>query len=86
VDSDRYFTAVCVREAGENNAREENVRVIYQFIYSNDGRQSTESQNDLRCPWCSINCLVLYSLLKHLKLCHPRFHFSFTVSRKNIAD
>ena len=54
-------------------------KVIYQFLYNNNSRQQTEAREDLRCPWCSLNCLSLYSLLKHLKLCHPRFHFAYVV-------
>lgn len=55
-------------------------KVIYQFLYNNNSRQQTEAREDLRCPWCSLNCLALYSLLKHLKLCHPRFHFAYVVT------
>ena len=32
---------------------------------------------DLHCPWCSLNCMQLYAQLKHLKLSHPRFLFTF---------
>ena len=51
--------------------------VIYQFVYNNNGRQQTEARRDFHCPWCSINCLALYCLLKHLKLCHARFTFTY---------
>ena len=54
--------------------------VFYQFIYNNNTRQQTEAREDYCCPWCSINCLNLYSLLKHLKVCHSRFIFIYTVS------
>ncbi|ODM96089.1 Polycomb protein suz12-A [Orchesella cincta] len=53
------------------------VRVIYQFMYGNNSQQQTESHDDLRCPWCSLNCMLLYSLMKHLKLCHPRYQFTY---------
>ncbi|XP_018012195.1 polycomb protein suz12-A-like isoform X2 [Hyalella azteca] len=51
--------------------------VLYQFVYNNNGRQQTEARRDFHCPWCSINCLALYCLLKHLKLCHARFTFTY---------
>ncbi|RLU17543.1 hypothetical protein DMN91_009778 [Ooceraea biroi] len=40
-------------------------------------RQQTEACEDLHCPWCSLDCGKLYSLLKHLKLCHSRFTFTY---------
>ena len=55
-------------------------RIVYQFLYNNNSRQQTEAREDLHCPWCSLNCMQLYSLLKHLKLSHPRFLFSYVVS------
>ena len=60
-------------------------RVFYQFIYNNNTRQQTEARDDYYCPWCSINCMRLYSLLKHLKSCHGRFLFMYTVSRPCIV-
>uniref|UniRef100_A0A182JM87 Uncharacterized protein n=1 Tax=Anopheles atroparvus TaxID=41427 RepID=A0A182JM87_ANOAO len=51
-------------------------RVIYQLIHNNTSRQQTET-TEFICPWCGINCCILYSLLKHLKLCHGRFVFNF---------
>lgn len=61
--------------------RESKVQVLYQFLYNNNLRQQTESCIDFLCPWCSLNCGLLYSLLKHLKLCHARFTFTYVVSR-----
>jgi len=52
-------------------------RIVYQFLYNNNSRQLTEAREDLHCPWCGLNCLILVSLLKHLKLCHPRFLFTY---------
>ncbi|XP_012681390.2 polycomb protein suz12-A-like [Clupea harengus] len=52
-------------------------RVIYQFLYNNNTRQQTEARDDLHCPWCTLNCCKLYSLLKHLKLSHSRFVFNY---------
>ncbi|XP_030645872.1 polycomb protein suz12-A [Chanos chanos] len=53
------------------------LRIIYQFLYNNNTRQQTEARDDLHCPWCTLNCRRLYSLLKHLKLSHSRFIFSY---------
>ncbi|CAL8092411.1 unnamed protein product [Orchesella dallaii] len=58
--------------------KRKSVRVVYQFMYGSNPQQQTESRDDLKCPWCSINCMLLYSLMKHLKLCHPRFQFTYT--------
>jgi len=52
-------------------------RIVYQFLYNNNSRQLTEAREDLHCPWCGLNCAVLVSLLKHLKLSHPRFLFTY---------
>ncbi|XP_067206801.1 polycomb protein suz12-B [Linepithema humile] len=52
-------------------------QIVYQFLYNNNSRQQTEACEDLHCPWCSLDCGKLYSLLKHLKLCHPRFTFTY---------
>ncbi|XP_076852875.1 polycomb protein suz12-A isoform X2 [Brachyhypopomus gauderio] len=53
------------------------LRVYYQFLYNNNTRQQTEARDDLHCPWCTLNCRKLYSLLKHLKLSHSRFVFNY---------
>ncbi|KAK9885895.1 hypothetical protein WA026_013769 [Henosepilachna vigintioctopunctata] len=55
----------------------EKIQIVYQFVYNNNSRQQTEACEDLHCPWCSINCDQLYTLLKHLKLCHSRFTFTY---------
>lgn len=58
-----------------------NIQIVYQFLYSNNSRQQTEPHKDCFCPWCpKLDCLNLYALLKHLKLCHARFTFVYTVS------
>ena len=57
-----------------------NKAIVYQFLYQNNSRQQTEACNDRHCPWCSLDCGRLYSLLKHLKLCHSRFTFTYVVS------
>uniref|UniRef100_A0A667XH52 SUZ12 polycomb repressive complex 2 subunit a n=1 Tax=Myripristis murdjan TaxID=586833 RepID=A0A667XH52_9TELE len=53
------------------------LRIFYQFQYNNNTRQQTEARDDLHCPWCTLNCRKLYSLLKHLKLSHSRFIFNY---------
>lgn len=62
----------------------ENIEIIsgvdYCFIYNNNTRQQTQACNFYTCPWCKLNCVVLYSLLKHLKLCHARFNFTYVPS------
>ncbi|XP_026762538.1 polycomb protein suz12-B [Galleria mellonella] len=60
-------------EEGETKRQQ----IIYQFLYNNNSRQQTEACDDLHCPWCSLDCGTLYSLLKHLKLCHSRFNFTY---------
>ena len=67
-------------EANGNSESRKKQRVFYQFIYNNNTRQQTEAREDFYCPWCSIDCRRLYSLLKHLKLCHRRFIFTYAVS------
>lgn len=39
-------------------------------------------RKDWVCPWCSVNCLRLYTLMKHLQLCHPRFTFKLKKEAK----
>ncbi|KAF5287861.1 hypothetical protein FQA39_LY15637 [Lamprigera yunnana] len=56
---------------------QEKLQIVYQFLYNNDSRQQTEPIEDMHCPWCSLNCHSLYTLLKHLKLCHSRFTFTY---------
>ncbi|XP_033938624.1 polycomb protein suz12-B isoform X2 [Pseudochaenichthys georgianus] len=53
------------------------LRIFYQFLYNNNTRQQTEARDDLHCPWCTLNCSQLYSLLKHLKMSHSRFIFNY---------
>lgn len=60
-----------------NDTKQEKMQIVYQFIYNNNSRQQTEACEDLHCPWCSLNCNQLYTLLKHLKLCHARFTFTY---------
>lgn len=66
-----------------NNNSDEPMIVRYQFLYNASRRQQTETRNDFRCPWCSLHCLQLPALLKHLRLCHSRFNFSHVVRKLN---
>lgn len=59
------------------NNNQGKLQIVYQFVYNNNSRQQTEACEDLNCPWCSLNCQQLYTLLKHLKLCHSRFTFTY---------
>ncbi|KAG8314562.1 Polycomb protein suz12 [Homalodisca vitripennis] len=61
----------------EDNKCENRLQIVYQFLYNNNSRQQTEACEDLHCPWCSLDCTTLYCLLKHLKLCHSRFTFTY---------
>lgn len=53
------------------------LRIAFHFVHNNVSHQTTEQTHSMDCPWCSLSCLSLYSLLKHLKLCHARFAFNF---------
>ncbi|XP_050441495.1 polycomb protein suz12-B [Adelges cooleyi] len=59
------------------NSSSNKLKIVYQFLYNNNSRQQTEASEDLHCPWCTLDCFTLYALLKHLKLCHARFTFSY---------
>lgn len=50
--------------------------IIYHFMLDKV-KQSTQMTDDIVCPWCTLNCEELYILLKHLKLCHSRFTFTY---------
>lgn len=76
-------------DSGNNEIKETNQmspkktqRIYYQFLFNNNTRQQTDPRDDMRCPWCSLNCIHLYSLLKHLRLCHARFNFIYVVHPK----
>lgn len=64
----------------EQSTPKKRQRVFYQFLYNNSTRHQNEARDDLHCPWCAINCVHLYGLLKHLRLCHARFNFIYVVS------
>ncbi|ERE67542.1 polycomb protein Suz12 [Cricetulus griseus] len=67
------------KEKDTSNENRQKLRIFYQFLYNNNTRQQTEARDDLHCPWCTLNCRKLYSLLKHLKLCHSRFIFNYVL-------
>lgn len=50
---------------------------VFQFVVSKSLKQRTQERNDFICPWCSLDCLQLYSLLKHLKLSHARCLYQY---------
>lgn len=72
-----------MKEANQTTPKKK-LRIFYQFLYNNNARQQTEARDDLHCPWCSLNCKMLYNLLKHLRLCHARFNFIYVVSMSNL--
>ncbi|XP_061387997.1 polycomb protein Su(z)12 [Musca vetustissima] len=66
-------------------AKTEKIQIVYNFLYSNNTRQQTEYTQEVICPWCGLDCMRLYSLLKHLKLCHARFNFTYQPAAGNGA-
>jgi len=50
--------------------------IYYHFRYKHSTRAITTNSNT-NCPFCQLNCRELFSLLKHLKLTHPRFLFNY---------
>lgn len=58
----------------ETSAVEKATPYAYQFVMPNS-KQRFKERTDFICPWCSLNCIRMYSLMKHLKLCHSRFLF-----------
>lgn len=56
------------------------LQIAFHFVHNNVSHQTTQNTSSMDCPWCNLNCLSLYSLLKHLKLCHARFAFNFVQS------
>jgi len=58
-------------------SKKKSQKIVYQFLYDNNSRHQTETREDLYCPWCTLNCKQLFSLLKHLKFSHPRFLFTY---------
>lgn len=89
---ERYLDSMGNVELASTVSNDENekeskkrLRIFYQFIYNNHTRQQTEARDDCLCPWCSVNCGRLYSLLKHLKCCHGRFLFTYAVSHRRMS-
>lgn len=75
-------TGVHTRREHAISEPRQKLRIFYQFLYNNNTRQQTEARDDLHCPWCTLNCQKLYSLLKHLKLSHSRFIFNYVPHSK----
>ncbi|XP_078729096.1 polycomb protein SUZ12 isoform X3 [Lampetra fluviatilis] len=74
---DQLSSSVQVKKEPGQMEPQKKLRIYYQFLYNNNLRQQTEARDDVHCPWCTLNCGKLYSLLKHLKLCHGRFIFNY---------
>ncbi|XP_065899690.1 polycomb protein suz12-B-like isoform X2 [Dysidea avara] len=55
--------------------------VVYNFHYHDNSHLQTEARYGMKCPWCSLDCGCLYSLLCHLTLCHPRVTSVYTPLR-----
>ncbi|KAH3873319.1 polycomb protein suz12-like [Dreissena polymorpha] len=66
-----------IKEEGTSTPKKK-MPIVYQFLYDENARQMTDSRDSAGCPWCTVNCGELYSLLKHLRLCHARFNFIYT--------
>uniref|UniRef100_A0A673K0H1 Uncharacterized protein n=1 Tax=Sinocyclocheilus rhinocerous TaxID=307959 RepID=A0A673K0H1_9TELE len=77
VAKDLVSTSIQTRSEQSPCEPRQKLRIFYQFLYNNNTRQQTEARDDLHCPWCTLNCRKLYSLLKHLKLSHSRFIFNY---------
>ncbi|XP_026119003.1 polycomb protein suz12-B [Carassius auratus] len=77
VAKDSVSTSMQTRREQSPCEPRQKLRIFYQFLYNNNTRQQTEARDDLHCPWCTLNCRKLYSLLKHLKLSHSRFIFNY---------
>ncbi|KAL3271381.1 hypothetical protein HHI36_021865 [Cryptolaemus montrouzieri] len=55
--------------------------IVFQFLYGKSS-QTTDASHSPSCPWCTVDCGSLYSLLKHLRLCHERFCFRYSSTSK----
>uniref|UniRef100_A0A9J7YGG4 SUZ12 polycomb repressive complex 2 subunit b n=1 Tax=Cyprinus carpio carpio TaxID=630221 RepID=A0A9J7YGG4_CYPCA len=77
LNADSVSTSMQTRREQSPCEPRQKLRIFYQFLYNNNTRQQTEARDDLHCPWCTLNCRKLYSLLKHLKLSHSRFIFNY---------
>jgi len=55
------------------------MRFLYNFSYRST--QTTEHRGHV-CPWCELDCSYLYSLLKHIRCCHPRFNVYYSAQPK----
>lgn len=71
-----HSTGNISRSSSINGTNSNAQQITYRFIYDNY-IQKTETWNRLICPWCSLKCIHLYILLKHLSLCHTYFKFHY---------
>ncbi|KAG8042302.1 hypothetical protein G9C98_004936 [Cotesia typhae] len=75
-----WESIVDIKECGPFEVFSRNPTLKFRLSWTvepSNSRQQTEACEDLHCPWCSLDCGKLYSLLKHLKLCHSRFTFTY---------
>ena len=72
-----HINPITLQQSGESQAHPP---VVYNFHYHGNSHLQTEARHSMRCPWCSMDCGYLYSLLCHLTLCHPRLTSVYTVS------
>ena len=72
-------TGTCLLPSRPDSSFSNQDKLVFNFLYNNNTLQQTESHGEMRCPWCHLYCERLYSLLKHMSLNHPRFHFTYTV-------
>ncbi|XP_062507981.1 polycomb protein suz12-like [Corticium candelabrum] len=56
-------------------------QIVFHYLYYGNLRQ-TETRHNLNCPLCDVKCPMLYSLLKHLQLCHFQFTFTYMLECK----
>ena len=72
-----HVNPMTLQQSGESQTHPP---VVYNFHYHGNSHLQTEAKHSMRCPWCSVDCGYLYSLLCHLTLCHPRLTSVYTVS------
>lgn len=64
-------------EASPAKSEESKGVLMYNFLYNGNTMQQTECRRNRVCPWCNLDCRILYSLLEHITRCHPKFKVTF---------
>ena len=67
-------------EISQTSTPQENMPIIYNFIYASNTYQQTQHNSRLECPLCALICPREYSLLQHLNSTHPRLEFRYIPS------